>query len=125
MDLLSNAIDACTWKEYPEGVAPTVTMSVGRGAVDGYVRIGVADNADGIADEVKAKIFTPFFSTKKKKGTGMGLAVVARIVSSHGGSTTVESEPGQGATFHVLLPINGPSLREEDADVEASVGGRR
>jgi signal transduction histidine kinase len=63
-------------------------------------------------DEVKAKIFTPFFSTKKKKGTGMGLAVVSQIVRSHGGTTTVESEPGKGATFRVTLPIKGPSLRE-------------
>jgi signal transduction histidine kinase len=88
------------------------------------VQIEVSDNGEGMAEEVQAKIFTPFFSTKKKKGTGMGLAVVSRIVSSHGGRTTVESEPGKGAIFRVMLPIKGPSLREEEVDVETGVGGR-
>jgi PAS domain S-box-containing protein len=113
MDLLSNSLDACSWKEYGEGEKPHVKLKLERGATDGYVQIEVSDNGEGMAEEVKAKIFTPFFSTKKKKGTGMGLAVVNRIVSSHGGGTAVESEPGKGATFQVLLPIGGPSLREE------------
>jgi PAS domain S-box-containing protein len=124
MDLLSNALDACSWKEYEEAEKPEVRLKVERGSLDGYVQIEVSDNGEGMAEEVKAKIFTPFFSTKKKKGTGMGLAVVARIVGSHGGRTTVESEPGKGAAFRVMLPIMGPSLREERVDVETGVGSR-
>ncbi|UCG85060.1 MAG: PAS domain S-box protein [Gemmatimonadota bacterium] len=124
MDLLSNALDACSWKDYDPGETPWVKLWVGRGAVDGYAQIEVSDNGPGMEEEVKAKIFTPFFSTKKQKGTGMGLAVVSRIVSSHGGTTTVESELGKGATFRVMLPVEGPSLREEEADVETGVGSR-
>ncbi|UCC83516.1 MAG: PAS domain S-box protein [Gemmatimonadota bacterium] len=124
MDLLSNALDACSWKDYDGEERPRVRLAVEQGAVDGYAQIEVSDNGPGMPDEVQGKIFTPFFSTKKKKGTGMGLAVVSRIVSSHGGTTTVESELGRGATFRVTLPIKGPSLREGEADVEAGVGSR-
>jgi PAS domain S-box-containing protein len=113
MDLLANALDACSWKEYGEGESPRVTIGVRRAEANGYVEIEVSDNGDGMPEEVVKRVFTPFFSTKEKKGTGMGLAVVDRIVGSHEGSTTVESEPGAGATFRVALPTEGPSLTEE------------
>ncbi len=113
MDLLGNALDACAWKEYEDGDAPRVTIRIQRAAEDGHVQIEVSDNGEGMTEEVKKRVFTPFFSTKKKKGTGMGLAVVTRIVNSHEGNTYLESEPGEGATFKVLLPIQGPSYREE------------
>ena len=116
MDLTGNALDACSWKQYPEGESPRVTLGVRRGEVNGSVEIVVSDNGEGMTEEVRGRVFTPFFSTKEKKGTGVGLAVVARIVSSHEGKTTVESEPGKGATFRVSLPTRGPSLREEGVD---------
>jgi PAS domain S-box-containing protein len=124
MDLLSNALDACSWKDYDEEERPRVRLRVEQGAVDGYAQIEVSDNGAFFNDTATTEIYTPFFSTKKKKGTGMGLAVVSRIVRSHGGTTTVESEPGKGATFRVTLPIKGPSLREGEADVETRVGSR-
>ncbi len=108
MDLLSNALYACSWKEYEGQERPRVVISIRRPELDGFVDIAVSDNGEGMSEDVRKKIFTPFFSTKKQAGTGMGLAVVARIVSSHGGSTAVESELGRGTTFHVLLPIDGP-----------------
>jgi PAS domain S-box-containing protein len=113
MDLLGNALDACSWKEYEDGDAPRVTIRVQRATEDGHVQIEVSDNGEGMTEEVKKRVFTPFFSTKKKKGTGMGLAVVTRIVNSHEGLTSLDSEPGEGATFKVLLPIQGPTFREE------------
>ncbi len=116
MDLTSNALDACSWKEYEEGETPRVTLGVHSGTMNGRVEIVVTDNGGGMSEEVRERVFTPFFSTKEKKGTGMGLAVVARIVSTHEGKTTVESEPGRGATFRVSLPTRGPSLREENVD---------
>jgi signal transduction histidine kinase len=114
MDLISNALDACSWKEYSGGETPNVTMRVVPGALKGHIEVQVSDNGEGMTEDVRKRVFTPFFSTKEKKGTGMGLAVVARIVESHEGDTFVESEPGMGATFRVSLPIAGPSLREEE-----------
>lgn len=125
MDLLSNALDACSWKEYGKGDRPEVILRMVPGPTDGYMCIEVSDNGEGMSEEVRRKIFTPFFSTKKKKGTGMGLAVASRVVASHGGKIMVESEPGMGATFRVLLPIGGPGQGEERYDGEESIGRRR
>jgi PAS domain S-box-containing protein len=113
MDLLSNALDACSWKDYEEDEKPRVTLSLPPDAGDGYARIEVRDNGEGMSEEVRAKIFTPFFSTKKKKGTGMGLAVASRIVASHGGKILVDSEMGRGTVFRVLLPYDGSVQGEE------------
>ena len=113
MDLMGNALDACSWRDYEDGESGRVVLGVHPGSQNGSVEIVVTDNGGGMTEEVRERIFTPFFSTKEQKGTGMGLAVVARIVSTHEGSTAVESEPGKGATFRVTLPTRGPSLREE------------
>jgi signal transduction histidine kinase len=122
MDLLSNSLDACSWKEYSDDVTPQVELGIKSASVEGYVSIEVSDNGEGMSEEVRRKVFTPFFSTKKKKGTGMGLALTARVVSSHGGKITVDSVPGQGATFRVILPIGGRVHGEEEYDVQESVG---
>ena len=109
LDLLENAVEACTWKDYPAGEEPWVTLGLQRARGVGYVEIRVKDNGVGMTEEVQKKIFMPFFTTKEKRGTGMGLEVVSRIVTSHEGRTTVESEPGRGSTFIVMLPVEGPS----------------
>ena len=70
-----------------------------------YVRLTVRDTGDGIPPEVLAHIFEPFFTTKAiGEGTGMGLAIVHGIVTSYGGTVSVESSPGGGSTFTVDLP---------------------
>ncbi|HLP09527.1 MAG TPA: ATP-binding protein [Opitutaceae bacterium] len=70
-----------------------------------YVRLSVRDSGPGIPADHLERIFKPFFTTKPAgKGTGLGLAVVQSVVSRHNGTVWVESEPGHGATFHVLLP---------------------
>jgi CheY-like chemotaxis protein len=70
-----------------------------------FVRLTVRDTGHGMAPEIIERIFDPFFSTKKKgEGTGMGLSVVHGIVKSHGGTLTVDSNPGRGSVFKVFFP---------------------
>ncbi len=70
-----------------------------------YVRLEVSDTGTGIPPEVIERIFDPFFTTKEQgKGTGLGLATVLGIDRGHGGAIEVESTPGQGSKFIVLLP---------------------
>jgi signal transduction histidine kinase len=60
-----------------------------------------------MTEETKAKLFTPFFTTKEEWGTGLGLASSSRIVALHGGEIDAESEPGNGARFRITLPLWG------------------
>lgn len=72
-----------------------------------FVEIVVTDNGKGIAAEHMSRIFEPFYTTKDiGQGTGMGLAIVHGIVHEHHGHICVESSPNQGASFHILLPVN-------------------
>jgi PAS domain S-box-containing protein len=71
---------------------------------DGAIAVRVSDTGTGIHEDFKDKLFKPLF-TGKAKGTGLGLAVVKRIVEAHGGEIIVESEVGKGSTFTVKLPI--------------------
>ena len=71
------------------------------------VKISIIDNGVGIPKDLHEKIFEPFFTTKKAgEGTGIGLDVVKRIVKKHDAKIELESEPGKGTAFHILLPVN-------------------
>jgi signal transduction histidine kinase len=79
---------------------------------DGAIRIGVDDRGIGIAPPEQASIFQTFVrgqgaTQARARGVGLGLALVKRIVEAHGGSVTVESEPGRGSTFTLVLPCSG------------------
>ena len=65
-------------------------------------------------EEVMANVFTPFFSTKKKWGTGLGLALTSRIINLHNGQITVESELDKGTVFRITLPVDGKGENLED-----------
>ncbi|UCE58610.1 MAG: hypothetical protein JSU63_14340 [Phycisphaerales bacterium] len=81
------------------------TLTVSTRTSDDSVSLVVQDTGFGMSSEVQEKIFLPFFSTKDvNEGTGLGLAVVHGIVSSHGGTIEVETQPGQGTQFTILLP---------------------
>ncbi len=87
-------------------------MVVSRGASEGFtanILIRIISPVAANSDEVRENIFTPFFSTKKKLGTGIGLTMTSRIVRKHGGSIEVESELTRGTKFRVSLPVGGPS----------------
>lgn len=71
---------------------------------DGFIRIEITNSGPGIPEEIRERIFNPFF-TSKDKGIGLGLTIVKEIVELHGGSISVESRLGAGTTFRILLPV--------------------
>ena len=86
------------------GFMPTVWITTKRGNENAEVRI--RDNGDGIPDEVKEKMFQPFYTTKPTgEGTGLGLAMCSDIIRQHGGSIDVASEPGEYTEMVVTIPL--------------------
>jgi two-component system, NtrC family, nitrogen regulation sensor histidine kinase NtrY len=93
-NLVANALEAM-----PDGG----TLSVKTRAVVEGVALEVSDTGPGLTEEQRTRLFTPYYTTKKG-GTGLGLAIVQGIVSDHGGRIQVESAPGAGTTFTLVLP---------------------
>ncbi|MFH1921552.1 MAG: PAS domain S-box protein [Planctomycetota bacterium] len=119
-DILVNAVDACAWKDYDSGESPEVVLENSLGEGGDSVVIEVRDNGCGMNEEIRRSIFTPFFSTKKTRGTGLGLALTARIINVHGGKISVESEPDRGTVCCIYLPVDGPKDNRETIDGQAS-----
>jgi signal transduction histidine kinase len=94
-NLMRNAVEAISG----EG-----SIELETDVLDRFVVIRVKDNGAGIPSDVQAKLFEPFFTTKAH-GTGLGLATSQQIIFEHNGHLLVESQPGKGATFSILLPI--------------------
>ncbi len=85
----------------PEKASHFLGLDPGR-----YVKLSIGDTGCGIAPGTMDKIFDPYFTTKAVgEGTGMGLAITQNIVKQHGGTISVQSAPGKGTTFQVLLPV--------------------
>jgi two-component system cell cycle sensor histidine kinase/response regulator CckA len=100
VNLVVNARDAM-----PHGGRVTLATGHVRDERGAFVRLTVSDNGVGIDPQVRARLFEPFFTTKGPgRGTGLGLSTVYGIVTQAGGTVRVESEPGRGALFEVLLP---------------------
>ena len=99
LNLLRNAAEAVE-----ENGGGQVTIGARRGPAPDLLEVRVKDDGRGVDAETAAKLFDPFFSTKAG-GTGLGLALTHQIVREHGGEIRVDSEPGAGATFVVLLPL--------------------
>ncbi len=106
-NLLTNAIDATN-----DGGRVVIEVLAPKGAE--AVTIRVVDQGTGIAPPLLARVFEPFFTTKEVgKGTGLGLSVSYGIVRDHGGTIEVESTPGQGSTFSVILPRDREHLSRD------------
>jgi signal transduction histidine kinase len=92
-----------------------VTLAIGRR--DGLFEIAVSDTGPGIPVAERQRIFEEFHqvdntSTRKKGGTGLGLTITKRIIELHKGRIWVESEMGNGSTFHVVLPVRVDEIKE-------------
>jgi two-component system sensor histidine kinase AtoS len=123
MDIVSNALDACRWKDYKDDELPEIVLSAYMDNDTHKSIIEIKDNGCGMTEEVKASIFTPFFSTKSKAGTGLGLSITSRMVDVHGGVIDVESEPDKGTVFRIILPMDENSRSKENHDGKKSFGG--
>jgi two-component system sensor histidine kinase AtoS len=122
LDIISNAIDACSWKDYGADESGRVDVRAyvsddGKDAV-----IEVSDNGCGMTEEVKERIFKPFFSTKSRAGTGLGLSIAMRMVGVHSGKIEVDSKPDEGTVFRIVLPIDGTGKSKEESDAKESAG---
>ena len=102
LNLFTNAVHAIPEGRAEPGVIVLRTRMEGRD----MLRVEIQDNGRGIPDDVLPRIFDPFFTTREAgQGTGMGLSVSFGIVQEHGGMILVDTEPGAGTVFAVLLPV--------------------
>ncbi len=108
-NLIGNALEAM-----PSGGEVRIRSEVDRGAVVVYVE----DDGPGIAPEIRAQLFQPFVTARKRSGLGLGLALSRQTVLDHGGDMWVESEPGRGARFGFRLPgarvVDGQGVAARD-----------
>lgn len=113
INLINNSLDAM-----PTGGKLSVST-----ALDGErVVIVLADSGEGIASDQIDLIFDPMFSTKRGRGTGLGLTIVKQIISEHNGEVEVESEPGRQTAFRISLPLHA-AHRPAEMNEEAELAG--
>jgi signal transduction histidine kinase len=103
LNLTINAFDAMAQGGQLQ-VSTSLRRSTRRGASAAFLEIRFRDDGIGIPPADLRNLFIPFFTTKEK-GTGLGLPISQRIIENHGGTIEVRSQPGSGATFTVLLPV--------------------
>jgi two-component system nitrogen regulation sensor histidine kinase NtrY len=97
INLIDNAIDAMNKKG-------SIKITTSFEKSDQNIHIDITDSGPGISDEDKDKLFIPYFSTKKK-GNGLGLAIVNQIISEHNGTIKVDNNKPTGAKFCIRIPI--------------------
>jgi signal transduction histidine kinase len=118
LNIVTNAIDAVAETEKPGIVDIRVQHLPG----ENLVRISIRDTGPGIDPDQLDKLFSPFISTKKSRGTGLGLPVSKKIVSEHGGAIHIESSPGKGACFVLELPATALNVPQRTTEVHEPPG---
>ncbi len=108
-NLVTNAIDAAASNE---GGRVSVSTSL---VDEDHLEFTITDDGPGVSGEVAETLFSGMVSTKGSKGTGLGLLVVHKIVSDHGGTVGLDPGGGRGATFRVRIPLTG----RRDAEAES------
>jgi signal transduction histidine kinase len=84
------------------GAKGTVTIQIRDAGTE--LEVSISDDGPGVPEAIRSRIFEPFVTSGKKHGTGLGMAIAKSTVDAHGGRMWLESEPGKGTTFHVVLP---------------------
>ncbi|OUL18365.1 GAF domain-containing sensor histidine kinase [Nostoc sp. 106C] len=114
MNLIANAIDAleesmisCQWPVTTGKTTDQFQILITTAMVDSsWLKIQIADNGPGIPDSLQKRLFEPFFTTKPSgKGTGLGLSISHQIIEKHGGLLRCLSQPGEGTTFCIEIPV--------------------
>jgi signal transduction histidine kinase len=105
LNVVTNAIDAVSENQPQPG---RVEITTEYAAEEGILRVVISDNGPGIAPEQLGKLFSPFVSGKKGRGTGLGLPVSQKILNEHGGRIVVDSKPACGSRFALELPAVSP-----------------
>jgi signal transduction histidine kinase len=103
LNLVTNAIEA-----FPETGGGGEIIVASRRQGDAGISLQVVDTGRGMTKELQEQLFRQFYSTKGSRGTGLGLAITQKLVHEHGGTIQVESEPGKGSCFTIILPLTGP-----------------
>jgi signal transduction histidine kinase len=109
INLVGNAIDAL---EEARVERPEIRVSMGENLAGSEVWVRISDNGLGIADDIRDRIFDPFF-TSREAGTGLGLALCRKIIDNHGGTIEVDSVQGEGTEFVLTFPKGQPSSERE------------
>jgi CheY-like chemotaxis protein len=112
-NLVLNAVDAM-----PKGGKITLRTRVSQptngGKYPSQVVVDVSDTGTGMDEETRKRCLEPFFSTKGKRGTGLGLAMVYGVIKRHEGAIDIQTEPGKGTTFHLSLPVRANLCQDSD-----------
>lgn len=122
MNLVTNARDALNSKY--SGAHENKRIDITSGTVDHdrvrFVRLTVEDRGPGLSDEVRERLYEPFFTTKPEgKGTGLGMWIIHRVVEEHNGHIHIETAPGEFTRIHIDLPVAGNGKPEPSGNEDA------
>lgn len=129
MNLIANAIDAleesmisCQWPVITEKTTDSFQIRISTEMVDSnWLKIQIADNGPGIPESLQKRLFEPFFTTKPSgKGTGLGLSISYQIIEKHRGLLRCLSQPGEGTSFCIEIPVMQSTLRSADTGMRTN-----